>query len=400
MHIGVFISGALPAVGGGYTFEWDVLRAFVAAAAKRSDHFTLLCRGRATYESTVALGLPSNCQAEYVPRRSYWGFGVNVLTGTVPLSRRYVGRWGTVSRIVRRRQIELLWYVAGGGWEVLDVPYIATVWDVQHRTHPWLPEASSDGEWETREYGLRIFLQRATRIVTGTEIGAAELGFYYQIPRERILLLPHPTPGFALTPDACGGVNVRDKFRLNADYFIYPAQFWPHKSHVILLHALVELRRTYNYRPIMVFSGSDQGNRTFVLEQAETLGVADQVVITDFVPVSDLVSLYRGASGLVYVSMSGPENLPPLEAFALNVPVIASDIAGAEEQLGDAALRVPPCNPSEIAREIYRLKSDDALRQRLVIAGRQRAEAWTAREFVSGMFTFFDEFAPIRRCWR
>ena len=42
------------------------------------------------------------------------------------------------------------------------------------------------------------------------------------------------------------------------------------------------------------------------------------------------------------MSLFGPENLPPLEAMALGCPVVAADVPGAREQLGDAALRVPP----------------------------------------------------------
>ncbi len=48
----------------------------------------------------------------------------------------------------------------------------------------------------------------------------------------------------------------------------------------------------------------------------------------------------------------GPENLPPLEAFALKCPVIASNVSGSEEQLGDAAILVNPVNPEEIAQAI------------------------------------------------
>jgi glycosyltransferase involved in cell wall biosynthesis len=43
---------------------------------------------------------------------------------------------------------------------------------------------------------------------------------------------------------------------------------------------------------------------------------------------------------LRYPSFFGAENLPPLEAFALGCPVIAADMPGAREQLGDAAILV------------------------------------------------------------
>ena len=116
-------------------------------------------------------------------------------------------------------------------------------------------------------------------------------------------------------------------------------------------------------------------------------------------PVEDLVALYRGAFALAYVTFFGPENLPPLEAFALGCPVIASDVSGAREQLGDAALFADPRNPAEIAATITTLHGNDSLRRTLVEQGRARAERWTAKEFVRGVFAALDEFEPVRRCW-
>jgi glycosyltransferase involved in cell wall biosynthesis len=99
------------------------------------------------------------------------------------------------------------------------------------------------------------------------------------------------------------------------------------------------------------------------------------------------------------VSFGGPENLPPLEAFALGCPVVAAAIAGAEEQLGDAALRVDPRSPEAIADALARVITDRGLAESLRAKGLQRAKARTAEGFVRGMFSWLDGFAPLRRAW-
>ncbi len=124
------------------------------------------------------------------------------------------------------------------------------------------------------------------------------------------------------------------------------------------------------------------------------------VAFLGFVPLEDLVALYRGAFALTYMTFFGPENLPPLEAFALGCPVIASDVPGAREQLGNAALFVDPRDPSEIAAAVKTLSDNESMRRTLVEQGRARAEKWTAKEFVRGVFAALDEFEPVRRCWR
>jgi glycosyltransferase involved in cell wall biosynthesis len=117
-------------------------------------------------------------------------------------------------------------------------------------------------------------------------------------------------------------------------------------------------------------------------------------------PTEDLIALYRGAFALAYVTFFGPENLPTLEAFALGCPVVASNVDGAREQLGDAALLVEPRDPAKIAAAIKTLYDDKDLRQILIKKGRARAERWTAKDFVRGVFSALDEFEPVRRCWK
>jgi glycosyltransferase involved in cell wall biosynthesis len=129
------------------------------------------------------------------------------------------------------------------------------------------------------------------------------------------------------------------------------------------------------------------------------LGLSDHVRFLGFVSQDDLVSLYRHALALTYVSFFGPENLPPLEAFALGCPVIASNVAGAHEQLGDAALLVDPKSPAEIAEAIKAVYENTSLRELLVRRGLARACRWTGGDFVRGVFSLLDEFVPIRRCW-
>jgi glycosyltransferase involved in cell wall biosynthesis len=113
----------------------------------------------------------------------------------------------------------------------------------------------------------------------------------------------------------------------------------------------------------------------------------------------DLIALYREAIALAYVSWCGPENLPPLEAFALGCPVVASDVPGAREQLGDAAIFVKPGDPESIASGVLDMWRDQEIRDRLIKAGHDRAQKWTASDYVRGVFEFLNRFEPIARCW-
>ena len=71
-------------------------------------------------------------------------------------------------------------------------------------------------------------------------------------------------------------------------------------------------------------------------------------------------------------SYFGPTNLPPLEAFALGVPVLYPDKAGLREQVGTAALLMDLQDPDSLATHLNDLLTQPALRQLLVTAGRNR----------------------------
>ncbi|MCX7309067.1 MAG: glycosyltransferase, partial [Afipia sp.] len=142
-----------------------------------------------------------------------------------------------------------------------------------------------------------------------------------------------------------------------------------------------------------------KGNRAYITDLAAREGISELIHPLGFVERNDLVALYRRALALSYVSWCGPENLPPLEAFALGCPVIASRIPGSEEQLGDAALFCEPGDPGSIASAIRKLYDDKSLRVRLVEAGRARAKRFTPADYIHGVMGYLDEFESIRRCW-
>jgi len=282
----------------------------------------------------------------------------------------------------------------------MDIPYIVTVWDLQHRVQSYFPEVSTNGEWDGREEFLSKTLRRASYILTGTEIGKAEVEYFYQVPSERIKVLPFPTPLFVLNPPPTQNKEILKKYSIPENYLFYPAQFWPHKNHVNLLLAVQILKDRYNINFPVVFSGSDKGNQEYINKQISKLNLSDQVYFLGFVPQEDLVSLYRNAFTLTFLTFFGPDNLPPLEAFALGCPVIASQVSGSQEQLGDAALLVNPKDPEHIALAIKSLWDDINLRQTLVQRGFARAAQWTAEDYVKGVFSILDEFEAIRRCWK
>lgn len=394
MHVAAVVAGFDPQAGGGHTFEREILEALRHAPASSQHQFTVLCpeASAAALERELS-GSPLRVAG--VQRRT------SRLAAAAFREIEFVrARWrrpSDIDRVAIAIGVDFVWFLSAQP-DRTDIPFMTVVWDLQHRATPWFPEMSTQGTWDRRDSVHRWFLQRATKVITGTEVGSRQLTRFFQIEPENILILPHPTPSDVFREAKAVPSGGLERLGLTQPFVLYPAQFWPHKNHVNLLLAIADLKRKGTTVAVALV-GSDQGNRRFIAEVASGEGISDQVHFLGFVERDVLIELYRRALALTYVSWCGPENLPPLEAFALGCPVIATRIPGADEQLGEAALFCEPGDPASISSAIARVRADAELRERLVQAGHVRAKRFLPADYVAGALKFFDEFSAVRRCW-
>ena len=395
MKIGIYLSCYEPTSGGGYTFESDLLEVSLEKISQQAHEFCILVPEK-YFSQSLLKEFPVGIEVIKIKSYSFLARLFNVLELESSIFRAHWGRTSEIDRAAKSAGVDFIWFLAAGSHRT-DIPYLTVVWDLQHKASPWFPEFSKNGIWDRRELNHKVFLQRASAIVVGTNVGKDELIKYYQIDESKILILPHPTPKFALNSYADYNQELFHSEE-SESYILYPAQFWPHKNHINLLKALLICRKN-GLKIDLVLVGSDKGNKKYIEQVAGNLGIKDHIKFLGFVSRDRLVALYRDAIALVYTSFCGPENLPPLEAFAIGCPVIASKILGSEEQLGDAALFFDPTSASELAMQISTLIDNGELRDRMVSLGKKRAISWTAEDYFNGVISYFDRFEAIRKCW-
>jgi glycosyltransferase involved in cell wall biosynthesis len=113
-------------------------------------------------------------------------------------------------------------------------------------------------------------------------------------------------------------------------------------------------------------------------DRLEALGVADQCDLLGYVPFGDpLTQQYRESDLLLHVSWT--EGLPQVlfEAFAAGLPVVATDVGGIRDAVGDATLLMPPGDPDAAVAALRALAGDDARRQALAARGLEHVRAHT-----------------------
>jgi glycosyltransferase involved in cell wall biosynthesis len=149
------------------------------------------------------------------------------------------------------------------------------------------------------------------------------------------------------------------------------------KGHVVLLEALEELgRRGVKVRLTIVGEGPKRQD----LEQlARKLGVESRIRFEGAVGREHIHTYYRHADAFCLPSFAEGVPVVLMEAMAMELPVVATDIMGVRELVDDGVngILVRPSRPDLLADAIQRLARDADLRRRLGVAGRETVQ----REF-------------------
>jgi len=165
----------------------------------------------------------------------------------------------------------------------------------------------------------------------------------------------------------------------------------PLKGHAVVLDAAADLlERGVDARFVIAGAAAREapGHLQELRARAERLGIAERVELIS--PFGDLAEVLSGLDVMVHASVL-PDSLPTtvLEAMALGLPVVATNLGGVPELVRDAetGIVVPPNDPGRIADAVADLIAAPETR---VAVGRAAFEEASARFDVSA---FADAFA-------
>jgi len=258
--------------------------------------------------------------------------------------------------ILKENDIQLLFYLTPHV-SIGNFPYIITNWDLAHKSTYAFPEFSMNGQFEYRDKYFGKILNEALLVCCESEQGKLEIEKAYGIEQNKIKILPM----FA------GSVVDQETAELSpgwidekAPFFLYPAQFWPHKNHYNLILAFRDfISSSQNKDFKLVLTGSDKGNLAYIKEVIKSLEIEDQVIIAGFVNNLILKWLYKNTKGLVFPSFLGPTNMPLLEAQQLGCNIACSNLKGHKTLLHNDAIYFEPANPHSIKEAMVLLNTKD-----------------------------------------
>lgn len=341
LRVAVLFNLSRPEVGGGYTFNQMIL----ASLEKNRDTtdleiFTVFEKNqKGDFQPDII------APGAFVSRLEYYKKFV-ILSLRFVLTRKRFSvlecKARALEKVLEHYEIDMVWSVQPLTFPI-QIPFFTTSWDISHRITPYFPEVSGRGvELSRRNLVSESVFAHAYKILVGTARGREEIQFAYGVNPERILIRPLPTN------------SPSDLLELprNPLLFFYPANFWIHKNHNMVLEALRMAIDKSNLDIKVIFSGSDKGNLPSIRAKIKFFGLEHNTEILGFVGIQEISRLLLTSNAMIFASLIGPDNLPPLEALAHGCRVIVADIPGAREQLGDCAEYFSPSSPSQLSEII------------------------------------------------
>lgn len=231
-------------------------------------------------------------------------------------------------------------------------PVVATIYDFQHKVYP---EFFSPEDILHRDQTFRAACAAATRLAAISEFSRQQAIAFGALAPEQIETV-HLQMAARVTQDdgaVTDAVSVAP-----GQYLIYPANFWRHKNHEMLLTAFaMACVRGLDPDIKLVLTGAPGARATYIAECAQRLGIGDRVVMPGFLDDATFSKLLRASKGIIFPSLYEGFGLPVIEAMAAGVPVACSKTAALPEIAGEAALFFDPRRPDTVCSAIIRLTS-------------------------------------------
>ncbi len=234
-----------------------------------------------------------------------------------------------------------------------------------------LPPARFADEGKLAPWAKRA-AQNARFIMTPSQFAKRELVGILGLPDERVIVIPYGCEHdrYHLNVERADENQVKS-WGINGEFLLYAGGFTRRKNVAALLQAWKKIAA--DYPDLTLVLAGPQAKLTELAEAA----TAPRVLPMGYVPHLQMPSLMKAARALVFPSIYEGFGLPPQEAMALGVPVIISAQGGATpEVVGDAGVIARDGSADALANAMRELLDDEALQQRLKLAGLNRAKAF------------------------
>ncbi len=247
------------------------------------------------------------------------------------------------------------------------IPSVVTIPDMQHKFYP---EFFSKEALELREKSFEFSVKNADKIITLSEYSKKTIVSSYDVQQEKVEVI-YLDASTTFQPDTYQkSKRILRKYKLPFQYIFYPANFWKHKNHYVLIQALSILHTKYRIKVHLVLTGQKKRMDPEILRLIRKEKLSRYIHIIGYIDQRDLQKIFICADILVFPSLFEGFGIPLIEAMRCNCPIVCSDRTSIPEIVGEAALFFNPEDPDDIAEKISLVINNSDIRDELIEKGK------------------------------
>jgi len=313
----------------------------------------------------------------------------NARARVIPIRDEFVGKQVFMGALCSTSKLDVIHFPALPPPLFCRKPFIWTL----HDATPWLYPQTMDlkGRLYFRLIGGRA-AHKSRLLVTDSEDARQKITSALAIPDHKVKVVHLGIDKtFARIVDRDFLAAVRARYQVPERFILVVGTREPRKNLPALIKAYRRMRKANETRLGLVIVGR-RGWNTQEFE-SDLQNDQEQIILTGFVPHSDLVALYNLAEMFVLPSLYEGFGLPPLEAMACGCPAIVSNRGSLPEVVGDAAVLIDPENQDAMVEAIRRLESNPSLREDLAKRGMERTKEFSWKIAAGKMLDLYHEVA-------
>lgn len=373
MNIAIDLTPILPhGVNGGA--KLFILELIQQLSKQSPDIRFLLLTNSLTHEELQHLDAPHvqrhlvlslTTESSNAPPRNSWK---NKIARRIdPFMLRQIKRFFLPNRFLSSLNVDLLFCpLTTPSYYEKGIPMVCTLYDLQYKTHP---EFFTATERLNRERSFHNACRFATKLVTISDYTKNSVLTYYKEKEAQVSTI---YIRMAQRLHQASNANILEQYALKPKrYLIYPANYWKHKNHEMLLTAFaIAVNKKLDDDIKLVCTGALVDRQHFLKQAADLMHLNDRVLFLGYLSNEDLDTLISQARAMIYPSLYEGFGLPILEAMANGVSVACSNTTALPEIAGEAAILFNPRIPEDIAHAILNLTQ----LSQCVKAGLERAQ--------------------------
>jgi glycosyltransferase involved in cell wall biosynthesis len=305
----------------------------------------------------------------------------------------------TLSAELRRNRVDVL-HVQFTAPPFSPCPVVVSIHDLSFEH---LPQTFKRRSRMQLRMTVRRSARNAAQIIALSEHARMDLINTYHLIPEKVNVVPLAAPAaFAPVRDDNELQRVRQTYGIDGDYILSVGSIQPRKNLRRLIEAYSVLRHAQPEckLPQLVLVGKNAWLYDETLRALKDTDVGASILLTGYVPESDLPALYSGALCFIYPSYYEGFGLPPLEAMKCGAPVIVGNRTSLPEVVGDAALMIDPFDVNAIAGAIQKMITDSEFRSELRVKGLERAKEFDWKETARQTLAVYRKAFELKRVVR